>query len=598
VPLELIGYASGFANVPVNLIDRVEVYSGVVPVRFGADALGGAVNLVTDPALPGTHAGLSYELGSLGTDRLTGSVRVRDHGVYARADGYFDHATNDYPVDVTVADLTTGKLTPVTTDQFHDRYVAGGGSIEAGVVDQPWAKRLAVRGFANDFAQQYQSNETMGRVYGGVSYAQASGGGSVLYADSFAHDVSVDAVAGYAYTRGHYLDRSRCIFDWLGHCVGMNKPGEVDDSPHDQVSNEHGVFARANARWKIAPGHELRLAVAPTFDTRTGHERETASGSIDPLAGTRELISLVNGLEYQLDGWGDRLENVAFVKQYYQRQAAEDPEPGVGFEHFDRHTVKFGGGDGVRVRFADSVYAKASYEYATRLPSAVEVFGNNAFTVPNLQLVPEPSHNVNLQLTLEHARTPVGELAASATGFFRSIDNLIVLLGFDNNENYANVFGARDYGVEGSLTWTSPGDYVALDGNATYQDLRNDSSGGTFGKDKGSRVPNQPYLFANATARFQLHDLWRAHDELSLRFNSRFVNEFFRTWENEGDKATKQTIPSQLVHTVGLGYLVRGERTTVSTVIEVSNVTDEKVFDFFGLQRPGRAFFWKTTLDF
>src|SRR5262249_10615613 len=39
VPLDLAGYPSGIADIPVNLVDRVEVYRGVVPIRFGADAL-------------------------------------------------------------------------------------------------------------------------------------------------------------------------------------------------------------------------------------------------------------------------------------------------------------------------------------------------------------------------------------------------------------------------------------------------------------------------------------------------------------------------------------------------------------------------------
>ena len=47
IPLDFVGYSFGIANVPVNLIDRVEIYKGVVPIRFGADALGGAVNLVS-----------------------------------------------------------------------------------------------------------------------------------------------------------------------------------------------------------------------------------------------------------------------------------------------------------------------------------------------------------------------------------------------------------------------------------------------------------------------------------------------------------------------------------------------------------------------
>jgi vitamin B12 transporter len=50
LPFEFSGFPFGppfgMANVPVNLVDRVAIYRGVVPIRFGADALGGAVNLV------------------------------------------------------------------------------------------------------------------------------------------------------------------------------------------------------------------------------------------------------------------------------------------------------------------------------------------------------------------------------------------------------------------------------------------------------------------------------------------------------------------------------------------------------------------------
>jgi outer membrane cobalamin receptor len=48
IPLLLAGIPFGIATVPVNLIGRIEVYNGVVPTRFGADALGGGINLVTD----------------------------------------------------------------------------------------------------------------------------------------------------------------------------------------------------------------------------------------------------------------------------------------------------------------------------------------------------------------------------------------------------------------------------------------------------------------------------------------------------------------------------------------------------------------------
>ena len=48
VPLDSKGSGITLANLPVNMIERVEIYKGVIPAAFGSDALGGAVNIVTD----------------------------------------------------------------------------------------------------------------------------------------------------------------------------------------------------------------------------------------------------------------------------------------------------------------------------------------------------------------------------------------------------------------------------------------------------------------------------------------------------------------------------------------------------------------------
>lgn len=47
VPMENFGSAMNLNNIPVNLVERVEVYKGVVPAYLGTDALGGAVNIIT-----------------------------------------------------------------------------------------------------------------------------------------------------------------------------------------------------------------------------------------------------------------------------------------------------------------------------------------------------------------------------------------------------------------------------------------------------------------------------------------------------------------------------------------------------------------------
>lgn len=601
VPLELAGYPFGIANVPVNLADRIEIYSGVVPVRFGADALGGAVNLVSDQDISGTHAAGSYEVGSFDTHRLTLSGRHlhEPSGFFTRVNGFFDYSKNDYPVDVEVPD-ERGRLSPARVYRFHDAYRATGGNAEVGFVRRPWAKRLLLRAFVTDYDKDYQHNIVMTVPYGGVTYGELSAGTTLRYEQDLGHGVSLDALGGYAYTRGDFLDVATCVYDWFGRCVRERRqPGETDSRPHDQVYWDHSGFWRVNLGWRLHPQHALRLAIAPTYLTRTGDERRQSDPTArDPLTAERNLLTLVNGFEYELDLFGDRLENIAFVKQYVQMLESEEPRPGGIFRRRDRDTHRFGVGDALRFRFTRFLYAKASYEWATRLPRPDEVFGDNAFIIANLELEPETSHNANLGFTVDAKRTPGGDFRGTVNGFLRDADQLIVLLGNDRVQSYQNVFSARSMGVEGALGWTSPGEYLWLDGNVTYQDFRNTSEEGTFGDFAGDRIPNRPYLFANGTARLQFGGVVAPRDELSFTWNTRYVHEYFRGWESVGLREFKQVIAAQLVHGVGLGYLVRGDGTSLSTTLEVQNLTDELVFDFFGVQRPGRAFYMKTTAEF
>ncbi|WP_437966324.1 TonB-dependent siderophore myxochelin receptor MxcH [Sorangium sp. So ce260] len=600
VPLELAGYPFGISNVPVGLVERVEIYSGVVPVRFGADALGGAVNLVTDQDLCESRAGASYEVGSFDTHRaaLAGSHLHRPSGLFTRASGFFDYAKNDYPVDVEVAD-ERGRLSPARVYRFHDRYRSAGGNVELGVVDRPWAQRLLLRAFVTDYDKEYQHKLVMTVPYGGVTYGETSAGANLRYEQPLGRGVSLDVVGGYAYVRGRFLDVASCVYDWFGRCVReRSQPGETDSRPHDQVFWDHSTFARANVVWRIQPSHAVRLAIAPTYLTRTGDERRQSDlDSSDPLAERRSLLTLVNGLEYDLDLFEDRFENILFVKQYVQLIESESPADGDAPRGRSRSAHRFGVGDGLRHRLTPWLYGKASYEWATRLPSADEVFGDNTFIAANLALEPETSHNVNLGLTLDVRETPAGAFRATGNGFLRAADQLIVLLGNDRVQSYQNVFGARSIGAEGSVGWTSPGEHLALDGNVTYVDFRSTSSEGTFGDFEGDRIPNRPYLFANGTARLQFRRVFAPEDEVALTWSVRYVHEYFRNWESVGLREFKQVIPSQLVHSAGLGYVVRSGQASLSTTLEMQNLTDEPVFDYFGTQRPGRSFYVKVTAE-
>jgi TonB family protein len=601
VPLELAGFPFGVANVPINLIDRVEVYSGVVPIRFGTDALGGVVNFVTKEDLSGTHGSASYEAGAYQTHRVTlsGQHLHEPSGTFARVNGFLDYSDNDYPIDVEAPD-ERGRPQPARVHRFHDAYRAGGVSAELGLVDRPYAKRLILRGFFTDYEKEYQHNVVMTVPYGGVTYGETTKGVSIRYEKHFGRGIKVDAFAGYTHTRGEFLDVSTCIYDWFGRCVGQrHDPGETDTQPHDRLSWDRVGFGNLNFTWRIHPQHELRLGVAPRYMTRTGDERRQRDPAArDPLTAERKLLTWINGLEYEVDLFHDRLESILFVKRYLLALQSEDPRPGGVFRRRDRNADRFGFGEALRYRFFDWLYAKLSYEYATNLPEPDEVFGDNAFIQQNLELEPERSNNLNLGATIDAPQTDLGGFRAVVNAFSRSTARQIVLLGTDLDQRYQNVYSATSLGVEAAGGWTSPGEYLVIDGNATYQSFRNTSTEGAFRKSKGDRLPNRPYFFANCSVRLQFGTLFAPKDELALLYDARYVHGYFRGWESLGAMEHKQTIPAQLTHTAGLGYFVEGERMSFSSTFEVQNVSDAKVYDVFGVQRPGRAFYGKATTQF
>src|SRR5690606_13161123 len=68
VPMEGMGTAFQLNNIPVNMAERIEVYKGVVPIEFGADAMGGVINIVTNRT-QNTTVDVSYAYGSFNTHK-------------------------------------------------------------------------------------------------------------------------------------------------------------------------------------------------------------------------------------------------------------------------------------------------------------------------------------------------------------------------------------------------------------------------------------------------------------------------------------------------------------------------------------------------
>jgi vitamin B12 transporter len=603
VPLELMGFAAGVQNVPVNLLESVEVYQGVVPARLGSDALGGAVQLVSEENARKNSASASYLTGDFGTHRATASGRYvhAPSGLMARGYVFLDRAANDYKVDVSPFDAQ-GRTRAARLPRFHDGYDANGFNVAVGIVDKPWAQRLVLSGFRSSYDNDVQNGATMQRPFGAVTFARQTFGLNAKYLFARASKgIRLEASAGYARLDSQFRDLSNCLYDWYGRCAPQSPSslrGEINlGTPLSTNLQTDTFFLRAEHTQRLSDVFRVRIALAPTYADRTGNNPLLGPGN-DPLAQARRLFTGVLGVELETALFDERLKNIAFVKGYGLATRSEAYLGTGDWSDRSRTLFRAGGGDSLRFALTPELYAKTSYEYALRQPSTDELFGDGMLVLESLSLEPERSHNANLGLTLEDWGTVVGSWRATLNGFARWSEDLIAQIVESSYLRNINVWEARALGVEAALGWTTPKlRWLSLDARVTYQDLRNRSDAGpTAGGRSGDRVPNIPYLQASGFARFHGEALLVNEDAVDLTWNLRYVHDFPLSWESLAQQAmTKPTIPSQVSLGAALTYSLAGK---FATTLEAQNITNAKLFDFYGVQRPGRAFFAKWTLDY
>src|SRR5262249_53412223 len=161
----------GIANVPVGLLERVEVYRGVVPDRFGADALGGAINLVSREQTD-NYLAASLQTGSFGGHRATlnGRYQHEPTGLFLAVAAYEDAARNDFRMNDRPFARDDGTTVERDVRRFHDAYRAYGANLQLGVVDKRWARLLVLQPYVSTFDKDLQHYAVMSQVYGAATY--------------------------------------------------------------------------------------------------------------------------------------------------------------------------------------------------------------------------------------------------------------------------------------------------------------------------------------------------------------------------------------------------------------------------------------------
>lgn len=596
VPLRFAGYSLGVANVPVDQLQHVEIYHGVVPARLGADALGGAVNLSTLGTGDGSFAGAAVSTGSFGTTRLSASATHRDSNDHylVRANAFRDSSDNNFVVhDVQVVDAQ-GRISRTSRPHFHNAYLAKGVGLDLGIVDKPWARHLVVRGFYTDHAKEIPHDDVgldNQNPWGEVSYGRTAAGILILHQASRGN-VRLDTRVGFTSEHLRFRDVSRCSYDWFGRCaIERRSRGEVSAFPTDANLSDRFWFARVDGSWLLNPSHELRLALAPTFATRRGRDEVVLEHVPDPLAAARSFFTSVVGADYEVRDEAGAWANNLFGKWYHRYLDASEVLSNGNPRDWDQAKNYGGLGDAFRVNLSESIYTKASYEYAVRFPSLEELFGDGAQLVNNLGLASERSHNVNLEFHGQWAAPEVGEINATMRGSGRLLSDRIWRLAGSGYSVYDNIPHSRVLGVEGTLQWTAPGKWLYLAANGTWLHSRNTSGA------EPVPLPSDPWFWANGQATLTHGQVFGPGDSANLDWNVSYVRGFPLSVGLRGDTELRLRVAGQTMHTAAVRYSIEGTTGTFSGAAEMNNVLDARAMDFYGVQRPGRALFLKLSFQ-
>jgi len=615
IPLNFTPYSFGIANVPVNAINRIEVYKGVVPIQFGADALGGAINLVSPTIYNGWSGSASYQVGAFNTHRATANIAYANDssGLFVSAGGFYDYTDNNYKIDVAIPN-EQGKLQQQTVERFHDGYKAFGTNLKVGIRDKKWANELSLEGYYGDYTNEIQNSQSPGLVdfpelgidkavagspFGDVIFTSFSQGINLNYNVNLSKKWELDLKAGYNYNERVSIDTSRNLYNWFGEVVRVqNQAGEFGEEDH-LITKSQNYYSRQQISYNLSKKHAFKLAIAPTYTYRTGDDL-LIDGKFDPALDDLYLFDFVTGLEYRGEMFKKKLQLIAFAKNYRQSIRIESIDPSVeGLQVNERAVNNYGAGTGLRYAWTQRFATKLSYEFAYRLPREDEIFGDGQLIGKNLELGPENSHNINLHWTIESKANRKTTWELQGNFFLRKINDLIFLVvQQDGFGVYDNVWSANSQGVElgGKVKNLFKG--LSLNANTTYQSYFNTSDEGPFASFKGDRIPNTPYFFANGGAEYQLKDVIKENDRLSIFWNARYVYPFFLGWESAGIQQFKAQTPAQLTHAAGITQKMYIKNMHTALTLEVQNLTNAKVFDLYGVQRPGRAFYVKLTAQF
>lgn len=604
VPLSARGNGITLANLPINIVDRIEIYKGVVPASLGADALGGAINIITKRDVK-NFIDLSYGIGSFQTHKADMNAQFTDSktGLTVRPTFGVNYSKNDYKmkgVEVPTQDKSSFYETDVK--RFHDDYLSLIGQLEVGVINKSWADALFISAGITSINKELQTGAIQQRVYGEAERDNKSFNLALQYRkkDFLLDKLTADISASYTWDKTILTDTAYRQYRWDGSFINSDRNEIAGRSKSIRHTKRPLTMVRSNFDYQLSETHSFNINY---LLNRTGNDRYDELDLDPDFKPSNDIFTKhIVGLSYNQNLLNGRLNNTFFLKEYINHLKVEQQDlawiTGVRDQRPSSTKENLSYGLGTRFRVTEHLAIKGSLEHSIRLPLAQEVLGNGEELFPNLNLKPENSNNLNIGAFGIWELSPKHRLNYETNIFARKVKDYIRRAdGQTGGKQYENVASVTVTGIEGEVRYDY-NDLLQAIVNCSYIKQVNKTKYQANGKPEityNNDIPNMPWLFGNAEVNIRQKDLFgQKGNQLKFSYYFQYIHWFYYTWKGFADLSSKKNIPTQCISNIGLSYSFQKEKYNIS--LECDNIFDRTTYDNFKLQKPGRSFFCKLRL--
>ena len=577
-------------DVPTDMIERIEVYKGIVPYRFGGSALGGAVNVVTKE-YPPVYLDASYEIASFNTHKLNSAFKRNNKktGLQFGLGGVLTYSDNSYEMQLPNLDNQVVK-------RDHDRFKKAmvGGSLKA----TKWyfdevkmelvytATNAEIQGIDFDIREAY-------------THGQAGIAAITLKRNNFLTDgLDFDFSSCYSYGQNGLYDVAPYRYGWDGSRYNAVSAygGEQGNYASDSDNRTHDFTSKLNLNYLLNKHNAFNLNLYATH-TRQKPKNELMDLSFGYQTNfPSQMTSFTVGFSYDLTLLDNKFMSATTIKNFNFSSDTKVLEQTFinNPKEISLNQNYWGGSESLRYKINNRLLAKASFSSEVRIPTSEELVGNGYSILPATDLKPERCNGLNAGL-LYHRNNKYGFIEIEGNYFFNLLHDMIRYQAdmIPSMARYANFGTVQSNGVE----FEFKGDVAPilyLYGNITYQDLRDrretETGSSSPNPTYDMRMPNIPYLLANFGLELHKENLFGGKKQNS-RFlvDASYIHEYF--YDFEMSKYQDRKIPTSFTIDTGIEHSFLNDMWTLS--FKVKNLTDQTVYSDLNRPLPGRNFAFK-----